>query len=217
MIGFLSGEVVDRVQEKSEVKLTVLVGNRDQGGVGYLISVPIQAQYDSFRPGERCQLFIHSHIREDSFDLFGFASSNERQFFQLLLSVNGIGPRAAMAILSGVTIQTLVDWILAGERDLLTKIPGVGKKTAERLMLELADPIRKKVEAGTLEKRQPSSSSSEETSIDLKLQEMLEAKEALLALGYKESTIVATLRKVQQNYESKSTEEWIRFALKELN
>src|SRR5690349_763374 len=105
MIGYLNGEVL----EHSDGKLLVTVGDRQtSGAVGYLVSVPQNPAYASLGPGQRTELFIYTHVREDALDLFGFQTSSEKNLFCVLLEVNGIGPKSALNILSKVGLQQLI-------------------------------------------------------------------------------------------------------------
>jgi Holliday junction DNA helicase RuvA len=113
----------------------------DVGGVGYAVSIPL-GTFAALPPaGGRAQLFVHTHVREDALSLFGFATAEERALFEKLLSVSGIGPKVALAILSGLPIAELVAAIAAQDARRLSTIPGIGKKLAERLALELKDKV----------------------------------------------------------------------------
>jgi Holliday junction DNA helicase RuvA len=108
--------------------------------VGYTVTTTP----DAFKVGEPLELHIHTHVREDALDLYGFRTAAEKQLFLMLLSVSGIGPKGAMAVLSGGSIDSLLDAIENGDVAYLCRAPGVGKKTGERIVLELGDSIRKK-------------------------------------------------------------------------
>ncbi len=109
----------------------------DVQGVGYEVHIPLTTFYDLPAEGNEIVLRIHTHVREDAFALFGFLTQREKDLFQRLLSVNGVGPRLAIAILSGARVEELAQAIAGGDLVRLTAIPGVGRKTAERLVLEL--------------------------------------------------------------------------------
>jgi Holliday junction DNA helicase RuvA len=113
----------------------------DVGGVGYDVHVPLSTFYAVGEPGALVELHIHTHVREDALQLFGFATPLEQTLFLRLIAVNGIGPKAALAVLSGIEPQDLVRAIRQGDLGRLTTIPGVGKKTAERLVVELRDRL----------------------------------------------------------------------------
>ncbi len=134
MIGFLRGRVI-----RSEPDKVIL----DVSGVGYEIHVPVSTYYELEKVGSQdAELFIHTHVREDALQLFGFWSHREKQLFLRLIAVSGIGPRLAQTILSGMPPGELAEALTQGDFRRLTKIPGVGKKTAERMVLELRDKVR---------------------------------------------------------------------------
>ena len=110
-------------------------------GVGFQVFMPTSTLSAVGSVGKEAQLFTHLHLREDNVSLFGFASAEELAIFQLLISVNGLGPRLALAMLSGMSAEQLVTAIATGSVDLLTVIPGIGKKVATRIVLELKEKI----------------------------------------------------------------------------
>lgn len=111
----------------------------DVAGVGYRLAIPVTTFYKLGDIGAEAQLLTHTHVREDTLALFGFASPEEQTLFELLIGVAGVGPRLALNILSGIDTPDLVQALRAGDVVRLTRIPGVGKKTAERLVVELKD------------------------------------------------------------------------------
>ena len=133
MIARLRGELF----EKSPGQLVV-----DVHGVGYAVSVAMPTYSSLPEPGSEVSLDIHTHVREDAIQLFGFSTRVERSIFERLTHISGIGPRLALTILSGSSVEDLVGSIKRGDLARLTKIPGVGKKTAERIVLELKDKLR---------------------------------------------------------------------------
>jgi Holliday junction DNA helicase RuvA len=138
-------------------------------GLGYELDVPMSTFYNLPAPGERTVLHTHLVVREDAHLLYGFATEGERQAFRELLKVNGIGARTALAVLSGLSVADLRQAVAAQEAGRLVKIPGIGKKTAERLLLELKDKLAHAVErTGVPERAQASN----------------DVLNALIALGY---------------------------------
>lgn len=129
MIGKLSG-VVESLPDGSMVV--------EVSGVGYVVRVPFSALV---RNGERISLFIHTAVREDAIDLYGFPTERELSFFKLLMSVSGIGPKTALGILNVADVQTLTNAIARGDAASLTKVYGLGKKSAERIIVELRDKV----------------------------------------------------------------------------
>ena len=132
MIGFLSG----RLMQKQPSRLLI-----DVHGVGYEVQVPLSTFYGLGETGCDVSLRVHTHVREDALALFGFATSLELQVFERLITISGVGPRLALAVLSGIEPPDLVRAVRSGDVLRLTRIPGVGKKTAERIGLELRDRL----------------------------------------------------------------------------
>jgi Holliday junction DNA helicase RuvA len=132
MIAFLRG----RLLEKHPNRLIV-----DVHGVGYDVQVPLSTFYDMAEPGAEVSLRVHTHVREDQIALYGFGSHLEQQVFERLISVSGIGPRLALAALSGIEPEELVRAVRSADVARLSSIPGIGKKTAERITLELKDKL----------------------------------------------------------------------------
>jgi Holliday junction DNA helicase RuvA len=113
----------------------------DVQGVGYRVGIPVSTFYRLGEPGEDVSLLIHTHVREDTLALFGFVSAVELSLFERLISVAGVGPRLAVNVLSGIETPDLMEALRVGDVARLTRIPGVGRKTAERLVLELKDKM----------------------------------------------------------------------------
>ena len=136
MIGSLTGVIAD----KSPPRLLIEVG-----GVGYDVEAPMSTFYTLPPRGERVRLLIHQVVREDALLLYGFATEAERALFRNLLKVSGVGPRIALAILSGVSIEVFAQLVQGQDVASLTRIPGVGRKTAERLLVEMRDRLQEPV------------------------------------------------------------------------
>ena len=134
MIGRLKGIVEVRDPTRGQVVL-------DVGGVGYEVQVSLQTLAMVPDPGEACSLWIHTHVREDILALYGFATERERQLYRLLTSVPKVGPRHAIATLGGLESDELVDAVAEARVEKLTKIPGIGKKTAEQISLTLREKM----------------------------------------------------------------------------
>lgn len=132
MIGFLRGVLL----QKNPQELLL-----DVGGVGYRILVPVSTFCRLGDQGSQAQLLIHTHVREDQLNLYGFATGSELELFEKLISVSGVGPKVALGVLSGIETDDLVHAIRANDIARLTRVPGVGKKTGERLILELKDKL----------------------------------------------------------------------------
>jgi len=125
-----------RLLEKQPNRLIV-----DVQGVGYEVYVPLSTFYDAGEPGTDISLRIHTHVREETLSLFGFGTARELEIFERLIAVSGIGPKLALAVLSGIEPAELVRAVRVNDVGRLTRIPGVGKKTAERIVLELKDRL----------------------------------------------------------------------------
>ena len=132
MIGALTGRIVDKQPERLVV---------DVQGVGYQLHVPLSTFYELGDPGATVSLRVHTYVREDTLALYGFATLLELQVFERLITISGVGPRLALAVLSGIEPPDLVRAVMQGDVDRLTRIPGIGKKTAERIGLELKDRL----------------------------------------------------------------------------
>lgn len=223
MIGYLNGKFLEVADGRAVVIPT-------GSGVGYSVALPFSARYDTLTAGSPAELWIHSHVREDAFDLYGFLSREEKEIFLTLLTVNGIGPKGALGILSKVEIPTLVQAILADDQAALTEVPGIGKKTAERVVVELRDSLRKKAETGQLPAEWLRAAAAAGAAASggmagsakgfaFATVAFKDAKDALVGLGYREQEVAAVLKKIQDAKASAAplrTEEVVKQALKEL-
>ena len=192
MIAHLTGTL----HEKQLQRLIV-----DVGGVGYDVLVPLSTMYAIGDPGSRVALRIHTHVREDALQLFGFATALEQTLFERLISVSGIGPKVALSVLSGIEPAELTRAIRSADLARLTRIPGVGRKTAERIVLELKDRLP---EAGTAEPEPLKP--GDDVRDDL--------LSALTNLGYQRASIEKTVDKVLASAEDRSFEPLLRATLK---
>jgi Holliday junction DNA helicase RuvA len=193
MIGRLSGTLL----EKSPPQILV-----DVNGVGYDVEVPMSTFYNLPNLGERVSLHTHLAVREDGHFLYGFASEDERSTFRLLLKISGIGARTALAVLSGMSVAEFASAVTLQEAGRLTRIPGIGKKTAERLLLELKDKLAKTLPAVS-------------STVALAPQgAQTDIGHALLALGYNEKEALAALKQLPAEL---GVSDGIRAALKLLS
>jgi Holliday junction DNA helicase RuvA len=132
---------------------TVLI---DVGGVGYSLQIPLSTYYHlAGRSDGTVSLHVHTHVREDALVLFGFATGAERAAFERLVQISGVGPRMALAVLSGIGVDELERAVLDGDRDRLQRIPGIGRKTAERILLELRDRLEREARRGPRPTEEP--------------------------------------------------------------
>lgn len=133
MIAHVRGRLVRKEPQEAVV---------DVGGVGYRVAIPLSTFYRIGEAGDEVSLLTHTHVREDTLALFGFLTSGEQALFERLIAVSGVGPKLALSILSGIEAPDLVSALRTSDVARLTRIPGVGKKTAERLVLELKDKVQ---------------------------------------------------------------------------
>lgn len=173
----------------------------DVSGVGYQVSVPLSTFCALPEPGGEVSLHIHTHLREDSLSLFGFITHSEKDVFQLLLNVSGIGPKLALAVLSGLPVTDLCSAIRESDDSKLCKIPGIGRKTAARMVLELRDKMPS-IPAGSSDGKSVPEADDRE-----------DALSALMNLGYKKQTAEEALRKVGLDKPGLRLEELLRDAL----
>src|ERR1700731_1414567 len=196
MIGQLRGHLADKRPNQ------VLV---DVGGVGYLVQVPLSTFASLGELHTEVTLLIHTHVREDALSLYGFLSSREKHFFELLLSASGVGPSLALKILSGMSVEELVPAIRGGDVARLTRIPGVGRKTAERIVVELKD----KLEAVTVEVERPTASSPAGIDADV--------VSALVNLGYEARAAESAVADARRENGSGNFEKLLRASLQALS
>lgn len=178
----------------------------DCNGVGYLVNTSLTTQ-SRLKVGEKSKLYISESVREDAFELFGFATKSEKRSFDLLIGVSGVGPKAALSILSAYTPEALAMAILSGDEKALTVAPGIGKKIAQRVILELKDKLAK--ESGDFEL--PMKSGAPVAVGDGKLSD---AAAALAVLGYGPAEINVALKGV--DVAPLTVEEIIKAALKNM-
>ena len=189
MIGRLSGILLD----KNPLQLIV-----DCQGVGYEVSVPMSTFYQLPSVGEKVVLLTHFVVREDAQLLFGFGTAQERELFRELIKISGVGARTALALLSGMSVADLAQAVTLQEAGRLTKIPGIGKKTAERLLLELKGKLGADIGSG--------GAVAQDSNSDI--------LNALLALGYSDKEATLALKQVPAG---SSVSDGIRHALKALS
>lgn len=168
MIGSIKGKIILKTEK------FIIV---ETAGVGYKITVSPDLLSKTNKVNEEIFLFIHTHVREDAFDLYGFLEQEELEFFELLLNVSGIGPRSALAILSIASIESLRRAISTGDTSYLTKVSGIGRKTAEKIVIELRDKIGKE-------------------KIGSSLQGEIDVLEALKSLGYSQNEAREALKNI---------------------
>jgi Holliday junction DNA helicase RuvA len=192
MIGYLTGKIIS-------AKPTLIL--LDVNGVGYEIRISINT-FEYISGKESVSLFIHTNVKEDSITLFGFYSEAEKEMFELLISISGVGPKSALSLLSGISTDDLKQAIITSNIERMIAVPGIGRKTAERLILELKNKVRDVKEEGVSHTK-PS------------LQK--EAVGALTTLGYNLASSEKAVNIILSEISECSLEELIKTSLKELN
>lgn len=219
MIGLIQGILLEKQLPE------VLV---DVQGVGYEIQVPLNALSCLGELGSKVKLYTHFVVREDAQQLYGFIDKTCRALFRSLIKVNGVGPKLAMTILSSIEVERFVQAIQQHDSQALVRIPGIGKKTAERLVVEMCDRLQewqslanKAFElTATVDQRSTDQGASDQSAIDQSILDRRaleyskqEAEAALISLGYKPAQAQKALTQVRP--EARSTEDFIRLALRQ--
>jgi Holliday junction DNA helicase RuvA len=200
MIAHLTGRLFDRSTKSAII---------EAGGIGYEVFVPLSTFYALPKEEENVSLHIHTHVREDAIQLYGFMTQLEKDLFLMLISVSGIGPKLGVNILSGIGPEELLDAISRGDALRLQSIPGVGRKTAERITLELRDRAAK----AHGERPPPESRQSAETA---EARMMDDALSALVNLGYPPKAAKQAVDRAKATVRENSLEAWIKEALRHL-
>jgi Holliday junction DNA helicase RuvA len=203
MIGFLKG----RLAVKQPPLLLV-----DVNGVGYELEAPMSTFYGLPPTGESVALFTHLVVREDAHILYGFGTDGERRLFRALLKVSGVGPKMALGILSGSSVEDFLRTIEAEDVAMLTRIPGIGRKTAERVIIEMRDSVQRLAAPAGAVDGHPAAGAQPAAALGAAPSPQSEAFSALLALGYKPPEVTRLLRAGDEP--GLSTTEIIRRALK---
>ena len=195
MIGHLRGTLIDKRPNLILVEV---------GGVGYQVQIPLSTFYALGDLRGEVTLLVHTHVREDQLALYGFLTAREKHFFELLLSASGVGPALALKILSGMSVDDLVPAIKHGDLVQLTRIPGVGKKTAERMVVELRDKI------AAMEAVEPERPATK-TGLDA------DVISALLNLGYERRGVEQAVEAARKNGATANFEALLKAALQQLS
>ena len=196
MIAWLKGELL----EKQAPSLLLNVN-----GVGYQLEAPMSTFYDLPAEGQVVVLFVHMVVREDAQLLFGFSSKQQRELFRSLIKVNGVGPKVALAVLSTLSAQELLQCMADEDFNVLCKVPGIGKKTAQRLVVEMKDRLEKEFGDVALEARAQAGGANNPRN---------DAIEALVSLGYRPADAGRVVKGLDKDL---SSEDLIRQALRTLS
>ncbi len=198
MIAYLKGKLLEK-----EANSLIL----DVGGVGYDVTIPLSTFYELGETGEDIELRIYTYVREDSLQLFGFRTLRERSLFLKLITVSGIGPKLAITMLSGMSADEIIVAVRTDNLARLTSIPGVGKKTAERLVIELRDKLNE-ISSASVEER--AAASNAPTSVDAVYDDALSA---LINLGYQRNAAEKALKQAVQEGTEMSVQKLLRKSL----
>ena len=198
------GQIFGTILEKQAPQLIVNVN-----GLGYEIDAPMSTFYQLPEVGQEVKLFTHFVVREDAQHLYGFYTRDERTLFRTLLKVNGVGPRMALTVLSSAAPEEFVRWVLENDTNSLVRLPGIGKKTAERLVIEMRDRLSDWYKSDV-----PEGATVVVTDKGKRHQSLQDAIAALVSLGYKQQEANRTVSKIDDG--RANSEELIRRALREM-
>lgn len=201
MIAFLSGKLLEKQAN------SVIV---DVGGVGYEVSIPLSTFYELGEVGSEVQLRIYTNVREDAIQLFGFKTIRERELYLKLISVQGIGARSGIAMLSGMNADEIIAAIRTENLAKLTAIPGVGRKTAERLVIELRDKINELASGVSAEASMAAAAAVGSDNV------FDDAQSALINLGYQKNAAEKALLQARQDGVEPSVQKMLKAALQRL-
>ena len=200
MYAYIKGEVA-RIREDS-----VIVDNH---GIGYSILVPSTVRDSGIRVGDEIKLYTHFAVREDAMLLYGFLSEDDLELFRMLLGVSGIGPKAAVSILSGLSADTLRFAVLSNDSATIAKAPGIGRKTAQKIILELKDKVDLE---DAFEKKASHKAEAEEAQGGAQSEAVL----ALAALGYSNAQALKAVRRAASQMDEITVEKLLKAALREI-
>jgi Holliday junction DNA helicase RuvA len=186
----------------------------DVGGVGYEVAIPTTVFYELGEAGAPVALRIYTHLREDALQLYGFKTARERELFALLISVSGIGPKSAIAMLSGMSADEIVAAIRSNNLARLTTIPGVGRKTAERLVIELRDKINALMSPALEEQLKVQAATNGAANAEDLREDTLSA---LVNLGYNRAAAEKAVAQALQETDARTVESLLRQSLRKLS
>lgn len=196
MIGYLTGKIISK--KPTQVLL-------DVNGVGYIINISINTFDKLSEEKETASLYTYLNVKEDSLDLYGFDTPPEKEMFEMLISVNGVGPKSALSFLSGIQLDELKEAIKTGNLGRIIAVPGIGKKTGERLLIELRDKVDSIAEAVSSDSSLPN------------FNVRSDAVAALVSLGYNAKQAEKAAKIIMDSNPSVSIEELIKLSLAMLN
>ena len=197
MYDFIKGKIV---QKKTTL---VVMENND---LGYVINIPISTYDQLGNVGDFCRLFLHLYVRENDMKLFGFYTIEEREVFESLIKVSNIGPKIAISILSGISVKNLIEAVANQDVELLSTVPGIGKKSSQRIIIELKDSFERLIEDKII--------GIEATREERKI--ITDAENALISLGYNRNSIIKEIHKFLSKHKPTSSEEIVKTIIRHL-
>ncbi len=197
MYDFITGII----KEKKTTSVVI-----ENNGLGYAVNIPISTYDQIGAIGELCKLFLHLYVRENDLRLFGFYTVEEREIFESLIKVSNIGPKIAISILSGISVKSLIEAVAKQDIELLSSVPGIGKKSSQRIIIELKDSFERFIE----EKVIGTEATKEERAI------ITDAENALISLGYNKISVKREIQKFLSKNKPTSSGEIVKTIIRQL-
>ena len=193
--------IIGRIKEKKTTSVVI-----ENNGIGFVVNIPISTYDQIDDVGNSCKLYLHLHLRENDIKLFGFSTLEERKIFELLIKVASIGPKIAISILSGISVKNLVEAVANQDIELLSSVPGIGKKSSQRIIVELKDSFESLVE----QKLIGAQANKEERAT------IADAENALISLGYNKNSVKKEIAKFLDKQKPSSSEKIVKTIIRQL-
>ena len=193
--------IIGRIKEKKTTSVFI-----ENNGIGFVVNIPISTYDQIDDVGNSCKLYLHLHLRENDIKLFGFSTLEERKIFELLIKVASIGPKIAISILSGISVKNLVEAVANQDIELLSSVPGIGKKSSQRIIVELKDSFESIVE----QKLIGAQANKEERAT------IADAENALISLGYNKNSVKKEIAKFLDKQKPSSSEKIVKTIIRQL-
>ncbi|MEA3476004.1 MAG: Holliday junction branch migration protein RuvA [Candidatus Cloacimonadota bacterium] len=197
MYDFITGII------KEKKTTSVVIKNN---GLGYAVNIPISTYDQIGAIGDSCKLFLHLYVRENDLRLFGFYTAEEREIFESLIKVSNIGPKIAISILSGISVKSLIEAVAKQDIELLSSVPGIGKKSSQRIIIELKDSFERLIEEEVI----GTEATKEERAI------ITDAENALISLGYNKISVKREIQKFLSKNKPTSSGEIVKTIIRQL-
>ncbi|MCD6102308.1 MAG: Holliday junction branch migration protein RuvA [Candidatus Cloacimonetes bacterium] len=197
MYDFITGII----KEKKTTSVVI-----ENNGLGYIVNIPISTYDQIGAIGDPCKLFLHLYVRENDLKLFGFYTVAEREIFESLIKVSNIGPKIAISILSGISVKSLIEAVAKQDIELLSSVPGIGKKSSQRIIIELKDSFERLVEEEVI----GAEATKEERAI------ITDAENALISLGYNKISVKREIQKFLAKNKPTSSGEIVKTIIRQL-